>query len=121
MSGLALIAQRLGAEVSGCDRAESAYIDELRAAGHRAARSATTPRTLCRASSWSSRPRSRTTPGARGARASAARRSIHRGELLAEVAALRRVIAVSGTHGKTTTTAMIAHALAACGLDPRLR
>ena len=28
---------------------------------------------------------------------------------------MRRVIAVAGTHGKTTTTAMIAHALAACG------
>ena len=30
---------------------------------------------------------------------------------------MRRVIAVAGTHGKTTTTAMIAHMLAACGED----
>ncbi len=30
----------------------------------------------------------------------------------------RRVIAVAGTHGKTTTTAMIAHTLTACGLNP---
>lgn len=30
----------------------------------------------------------------------------------------RRVIAVAGTHGKTTTTAMIVHILRACGQDP---
>jgi UDP-N-acetylmuramate--alanine ligase len=30
----------------------------------------------------------------------------------------RRGVAVAGTHGKTTTTAMIAHVLAGCGLDP---
>jgi UDP-N-acetylmuramate--alanine ligase len=30
----------------------------------------------------------------------------------------RRGIAVAGTHGKTTTTAMIAHVLAGCGFDP---
>jgi UDP-N-acetylmuramate--alanine ligase len=45
-------------------------------------------------------------------------RVLHRGELLAELCALRRLIAVAGTHGKTTTTGMIAHALAAAGADP---
>jgi UDP-N-acetylmuramate--alanine ligase len=30
----------------------------------------------------------------------------------------RRGIAVAGTHGKTTTTAMIAHVLSGCGFDP---
>jgi len=38
--------------------------------------------------------------------------------LLGEVSALKRCLAVSGTHGKTTTTAMIVHALRACGMDP---
>src|SRR2546427_8434752 len=33
MSGLALVAHALGASVTGSDRAESAYCDELRAAG----------------------------------------------------------------------------------------
>src|SRR5438034_7807093 len=33
MSGLALVADRLGAEVTGSDRAESSYLVELRAAG----------------------------------------------------------------------------------------
>jgi len=41
-----------------------------------------------------------------------------RAELLAELSALRRTIAVAGTHGKTTTASMIAHVLAAAGLDP---
>src|SRR4030081_2909910 len=33
MSGLALVAGQLGAEVTGSDRAESSYLAELRAAG----------------------------------------------------------------------------------------
>ena len=45
-------------------------------------------------------------------------RARHRSELLEQVAQLRRVIAVAGTHGKTTTTAMVAHVLTGCGLDP---
>ncbi len=38
MSGLALVARELGAEVTGSDRAESPYSARLRAGGHRAAR-----------------------------------------------------------------------------------
>jgi UDP-N-acetylmuramate--alanine ligase len=41
-----------------------------------------------------------------------------RAQALAAAAAGRRQIAVSGTHGKTTTTAMIAHVLERAGLDP---
>jgi UDP-N-acetylmuramate--alanine ligase len=41
-----------------------------------------------------------------------------RAELLGEISAQRRVIAVAGAHGKTTTTAMVALALRACDLDP---
>jgi UDP-N-acetylmuramate--alanine ligase len=40
-----------------------------------------------------------------------------RAELLSEIAAPRDVIAVGGSHGKTTTTAMIAHAMNASGRD----
>lgn len=39
-------------------------------------------------------------------------------ELLGQVMAERRGIAVAGTHGKSTTTAMIAYALEQCGADP---
>ncbi len=41
-----------------------------------------------------------------------------RAELLGELTALRRTIAVAGAHGKTTTAAMIVSALRAGGLDP---
>lgn len=40
-------------------------------------------------------------------------------ELVGELMASRRGIAVAGTHGKTTTTAMVAHILAAGDLDPQ--
>lgn len=43
---------------------------------------------------------------------------VARVEMLAELARLKRTIAVSGTHGKTTTTAMIGVAMQAAGMDP---
>ncbi|HEY5708893.1 MAG TPA: cyanophycin synthetase, partial [Solirubrobacterales bacterium] len=43
---------------------------------------------------------------------------IHRGALLAQLCAEKRLIAVAGTHGKTTTTAMLVWALRALGADP---
>lgn len=43
---------------------------------------------------------------------------VRRGELLAELSALRRLVAVCGSHGKTTTTAMLVTALRAAGLRP---
>jgi UDP-N-acetylmuramate--alanine ligase len=47
-----------------------------------------------------------------------AQRIIHRGELLAELCARRRLLAIAGTHGKTTTAAMCIWALRATGADP---
>jgi len=43
---------------------------------------------------------------------------IPRAEMLAELARLKYSIAVAGTHGKTTTTSMIATVLDRAGLDP---
>ncbi len=43
---------------------------------------------------------------------------VHRGALLARLMRERRGIAIAGTHGKTTTTAMVARVLEAGGLDP---
>ncbi len=110
MSGLALIARALGADVSGCDQAETAYFEELRAAGiepqvgHDAAHASPGTEIVVSTAVPRDLPE-----------VAAAATVIHRGELLAQAASMRRVIAVAGTHGKTTTTAMAAHALAACG------
>jgi UDP-N-acetylmuramate--alanine ligase len=41
-----------------------------------------------------------------------------RGQVLPVLAESWKTVAVSGTHGKTTTSAMIAHILRACGADP---
>jgi UDP-N-acetylmuramate--alanine ligase len=43
---------------------------------------------------------------------------IPRAEMLAEVMRLKDGIAVAGSHGKTTTTSLIAHVLYSAGLDP---
>ncbi len=43
---------------------------------------------------------------------------IPRAEMLAEAMRLKEGIAVAGSHGKTTTTSLIAHVLGAAGLDP---
>jgi len=43
---------------------------------------------------------------------------VRRAEMLAELMRLKRTVAVGGTHGKTTTTSLIAALLDAAGLDP---
>jgi len=45
---------------------------------------------------------------------------IPRAEMLAEVMRLKDGIAVAGTHGKTTTTSLLAHVLQEAGLDPTI-
>jgi len=117
MSGLALVAKQLGAEVSGSDRVESSYIDRLRAAGiqphlgHDAEQVPPDAEVVVSTAVPDDNPelvRARE----RG------QTLIHRGELLAELCSQRRLVAIAGTHGKTTTTAMCAWALRATGADP---
>ncbi len=43
---------------------------------------------------------------------------VKRGRLLADIMQFYRSIAISGTHGKTTTTALISHVLVSAGIDP---
>jgi UDP-N-acetylmuramate--alanine ligase len=117
MSGLALVARALGAQVSGSDRVDTPYLAPVRARGVDPAIGyavANLPHGAEVVYSTAVPPENpeRTAARERG------QREIHRGELLAEVSALRRGIAVSGTHGKTTTAAMIVHVLRRCGLDP---
>ncbi|MFL5819101.1 MAG: UDP-N-acetylmuramate--L-alanine ligase [Solirubrobacteraceae bacterium] len=117
MSGLALVARRLGAQVSGSDRAESPYVVRLRAAGiepalgHDAANVPDGAEIVYSTAVPPDNPE-RAVGRARGAA------EHHRGALLAQVASLKRCLAVSGTHGKTTTAAMAVVALRACGMEP---
>lgn len=43
---------------------------------------------------------------------------VHRSDLLKELSKPYKMIAVSGTHGKTTTTGMVSQVLIDCGFDP---
>ena len=43
---------------------------------------------------------------------------IRRAEMLAELMRLYTTVSVTGTHGKTTTTSLVAHIFASAGLDP---
>lgn len=43
---------------------------------------------------------------------------LHRSDLLLALTQGKKILAVAGTHGKTTTTSLLIHVLTACGLDP---
>jgi UDP-N-acetylmuramate--alanine ligase len=117
MSGLALVCARLGATVTGSDRSDSSYMERLReaglepAVGHDAANLPEGAEVVVSTAIGEDNPEL----------ALARERGIepiHRGALLAELCAEKRLIAIAGTHGKTTTTAMAVWALRAIGADP---
>ncbi len=120
MSGYARAASALGASVSGSDGSNSIYLERLAgdgiltaAIGHAAEN---VPQGADVEVIYS------TAVGPENVeRLTARERGIPerpRAELLAELSALRRTIAVAGTHGKTTTSSMLVHALRAAGMDP---
>ena len=117
MSGLALVCKRLGAEVSGSDRAESSYMERLRAAGIEPHLGHDADQVPADAEVVVSTAVPEDNPELVRAR-ERDQRVIHRGELLAELCAQRRLLAIAGTHGKTTTAAMCIWALRATGADP---
>jgi UDP-N-acetylmuramate--alanine ligase len=117
MSGLALVCAELGATVTGSDRADSSYMERLRAAGleskigHDAANLPDGAEVVVSTAIGEDNPEL-ALARERGVE------PIHRGALLAELCAEKRLIAIAGTHGKTTTTAMIAWILRARRKDP---
>jgi UDP-N-acetylmuramate--alanine ligase len=117
MSGLALVCAGLGADVTGSDRSDSSYMERLRAAGlepvvgHDAANLPEGAEVVVSTAIGADNPELALARG-RGVE------PIHRGALLAELCAEKRLIAIAGTHGKTTTTAMAVWALRGVGADP---
>jgi UDP-N-acetylmuramate--alanine ligase len=117
MSGLAVVCAELGATVTGSDRSESSYMERLRAAGLEPAIGHDAANVPAGAEVVVSTAIAEENPELAMARV-ADLKVIHRGELLAELCAEKRLIAIAGTHGKTTTTAMTVWALRGMGEDP---
>ena len=117
MSGLALVASALGARVSGSDRVDSPVLERLRAAGIEAAAGHDAANLPAGAEVVVSTAIPEDNPELSAARAAGAT-VLHRADLLGELSRMKRTIAVSGAHGKTTTASMAAHALRGAGRDP---
>jgi UDP-N-acetylmuramate--alanine ligase len=117
MSGLALVAKALGATVTGSDQADSPYCERLREAGLEPRIGHDAGNLPAGAEVVVSTAIPEANPELEAAKAADAR-VLHRGDLLGEVSALKRTIAVGGTHGKTTTASMAAHVLLTTGRDP---
>ena len=116
MSGLARLLVGAGAVVSGSDLTDAGVLEELRALGvtveigHAASNVSHADVVL-----WSPAVAHDNVElvAARGAGATL----VSRAEVLAELARVRRVIGLTGTHGKTTATSMMVHVMAAAGGD----
>jgi UDP-N-acetylmuramate--alanine ligase len=120
MSAYARVAHELGARVSGADRASSPYLERLRADGVLAAQIGHTAENVPAGEDVEVVYSSAVGPENAERREARGRglRERPRAELLAELSALRRTIAVAGSHGKTTTASMLAQALETAGLEP---
>ena len=117
MSGIAEVLHNLGHRVQGSDLVENANTERLRglgipvAIGHRAANLGECGVVVVSSAVKRDNPE---VEAARGARVPVVRRA----EMLGELMRLKWAIAVAGTHGKTTTTSLIAALLDAAKLDP---
>jgi UDP-N-acetylmuramate--alanine ligase len=117
MSGIAEVLHNLGYTVQGSDIADSANVRRLREAGIPVA-IGHNPEHLGRAQVVVvSTAVSRDNPEVTAARARLIP-VVRRAEMLAELMRLKWSVAVGGTHGKTTTTSLIAAVLEAAHLDP---
>src|ERR1700761_3305460 len=117
MSGIAEVMLNLGYIVQGSDQAESANVKRLRekgvhvAIGHNAANLMGVKVLVV---SSAIKPDNPELVEARAQRLPVVRRA----EMLAELMRLKSCVAIAGTHGKTTTTSMVATLVDAAGFDP---
>lgn len=117
MSGIAAVMKNFGYEVTGSDAKESANTERLRAQGipvtigHKAENAAHAGVVVISSAIKNGNPET-DAARARGAPV------VKRAEMLAEIMRLKWTVAIGGTHGKTTTTSMIAALLDAGQKDP---
>ncbi|MFC3098626.1 UDP-N-acetylmuramate--L-alanine ligase [Alteraurantiacibacter palmitatis] len=117
MSGIAEVMHNLGYSVQGSDMAEGYVVEGLRARGipvfigHDAANLGDAAVVVTSTAVKRDNPE---VAAALEARIPVVRRA----EMLAELMRLKNTVAVAGTHGKTTTTSMVATLLDAGGVDP---
>jgi UDP-N-acetylmuramate--alanine ligase len=117
MSGIAEVLANLGYAISGSDLADNAVTRRLAGLGIRVAVGHAEENLGDADAVVMSTAVGEDNPEARAARA---RRIplVPRAQMLAELMRLKQGIAVAGTHGKTTTTSLVASILAEGGLDP---
>jgi len=117
MSGIAEVLVNLGYTVQGSDQSDSANVKRLRDKGIKIA-IGHAPENLADARvvviSSAIKPDNPELVAARAQRLPVARRA----EMLAELMRLKSCVAIAGTHGKTTTTSLVAALLDAAGFDP---
>jgi UDP-N-acetylmuramate--alanine ligase len=117
MSGIAEVLFNLGYVVSGSDLSDSATLQRLKAVGIRTAVGHTTDNIEgadCIVTSTAVKPDNPEVIAAREKHIPIVPRAV----MLAELMRLKQGIAIAGTHGKTTTTSLVASVLAEAGLDP---
>ncbi|WP_338444955.1 UDP-N-acetylmuramate--L-alanine ligase [Pelagerythrobacter marensis] len=117
MSGIAEVMHNLGYSVQGSDLAESATVERLRARGIKVTIGQAADNVEGAAVVVTSTAVKRTNPEVVAALENRIP-VVRRAEMLAELMRLKNTVAVAGTHGKTTTTSMIAALLDAGGIDP---
>jgi UDP-N-acetylmuramate--alanine ligase len=117
MSGIAEVMLNLGFEVSGSDISESAATTRLKSLGVRVLighDAANVSGANAVVTSTAVRPDNPEVAAARAKRIPVVPRAM----MLAELMRLKQGIAIAGTHGKTTTTSLVASVLAQAGMDP---
>ena len=117
MSGIAEVMRNLGYTVQGSDISESASVERLRARGIIVHIGHARENVEGAAVVVTSTAVRRTNPEVAAALENRIP-VVRRAEMLAELMRLKSTVAVAGTHGKTTTTSMIATLLDAGGIDP---
>jgi len=117
MSGIAEVMHQLGYKVQGSDAADSYVVEKLRKAGipvaigHSPDNLGDAAVIVCSTAIKENNPEFQTAAERRLPR-------VRRAEMLAELMRMQKTVAVAGTHGKTTTTSMIAALLDSGGVDP---